>query len=87
MKKNIRIDEELIGYGTTKVWSNKYRGGNNPHRKGTYNYQLWETDKDWWMNNLNIDIIRDYLKELDWRMNSLEFQIEHAEEINEILKN
>jgi len=82
--KNQKVDETLIGYGNEKNWNFNYRGGRNPHRKGSYNYELWETDKDWWMENLNIDMIRDYLQDLDWKMNSMKFNMEHSEELKEL---
>ena len=85
--KNQKVDETLIGYGNEKNWNFNYRGGRNPHRKGSYNYELWETDKDWWMDNLNIDMIRDYLQDLDWKMNSMRFNLEHSEELNEMFGN
>lgn len=71
---NTKVDETLIGYGEKKVWSYLYTGGKNPHRKGTYNYDLWNTDRDWWMNNLNINIIRDYLQNLNYQISALETQ-------------
>ena len=64
-----------------------YNGRNNPYRKGSEDYYEYIQQRDWWMNNLNLTIITDYLTHLDFRVSSLEFRneilLENLKEKNE----
>jgi len=75
-----------------------YNGQRNPYRRNSKDYQKFVDERDWWMNNLNMFIINDYLEKVAWKLNSLEFtnellkeqireQIEEQQYRNELWKN
>lgn len=51
-----------------------YKGQSNPYRRGSQQHEQFQQQRDWWMNNLNLSIIRDYLHNLDWNISSLEME-------------
>lgn len=51
-----------------------YTGQKNPHRKGSKEFNQFNEQRDWWMNNLNLSIIRDYLQDLDYSISRLEME-------------
>lgn len=52
----------------------KYNGNSNPYRKNSKDYNEYDLQRDWWMNNLDLNIIRDYLGDLNHTISGLEFQ-------------
>lgn len=53
----------------------KYNGGRNPYRKNSHKSKKWEQEKKSCMENLNWNIIQDYVKEHQKKISSLESYI------------
>ena len=53
----------------------KYNGGRNPYRKNSYKSKKWEEEKKSCMENLNWNIIQDYVEEHQRKISSLESHI------------
>ena len=53
----------------------KYNGGRNPYRKNSHKSKKWEEEKKSCMENLNWNIIQDYVKEHQRKISSLETHI------------
>lgn len=56
-----------------------YNGGKNPYRYGSKDYYNFKEQKDWWMNNLNLAIITDYLRDLDLSNTLISSKLEDLE--------
>jgi hypothetical protein len=57
-----------------KIKKVKYNGNINPYRKNSKEYNEYYLQRDWWMNNLDLNIIRDYLLNLNYKISELKFQ-------------
>tara|TARA_B110000967_G_scaffold11738_1_gene11530 strand:- start:526 stop:804 length:279 start_codon:yes stop_codon:yes gene_type:complete len=65
----------------------KYNGGRNPYRKNSHKSKKWEQEKKSCMENLNWNIIQDYVQEHKWKVSSLETTIQMmGEEYHELFK-
>jgi len=65
----------------------KYNGGRNPYRKNSHKSKKWEQEKKSCMENLNWNIIQDYVLKHTWKVSSLETHLEMmGEEYDELLK-
>lgn len=65
----------------------KYNGGRNPYRKNSHKSNKWEKEKKWWMENLNWNIIQDYVQHHNRKISFLETQtILKNLEYDELLK-
>ena len=65
----------------------KYNGGRNPYRKNSHKSKKWEDEKKWWMENLNWNIIQDYVQKHNWKVSSLETHLQIlGEEYDELFK-
>ena len=53
----------------------KYNGGRNPYRKNSHKSKKWEQEKKSCMENLNWNIIQDYVKEHQRKISFLESHI------------
>lgn len=53
----------------------KYNGGRNPYRKNSHKSKKWEQEKKSCMENLNWNIIQDYVEEHQRKISSLESHI------------
>ena len=53
----------------------KYNGGRNPYRKNSHKSKKWEEEKKSCMENLNWNIIQDYVEEHQRKISSLESHI------------
>mgnify|MGYP001181848082 CR=1 FL=1 len=63
----------------------KYNGGRNPYRKNSHKSKKWEQEKKSCMENLNWNIIQDYVQEHTWKVSSLETTIQMmGEEYHEL---
>ena len=65
----------------------KYNGGRNPYRKNSHKSKKWEQEKKSCMENLNWNIIQDYVQQHTWKVSSLETNIHMmSEEYDELFK-
>jgi len=53
----------------------KYNGGRNPYRKNSHKSKKWEQEKKSCMENLNWNIIQNYVEEHQRKISSLESHI------------
>jgi len=65
----------------------EYNGGRNPYRKNSHKNKKWEQEKKSCMENLNWNIIQDYVQQHKWKVSSLETNIHMmSEEYDELFK-
>lgn len=53
----------------------KYNGGRNPYRKNSHKHKKWEQEKKSCMENLNWNIIQDYVQHHNRKISSLQSHI------------
>ena len=75
----MKVRKKRTNIRLTKNWVEnhikvKYNGNSNPYRKNSKDYNEYDLQRDWWMNNLDLNIIRDYLGDLNHTISGLEFQ-------------
>jgi hypothetical protein len=61
------------------VLNGNYEGGRCPFRRGSKDYEKWYEDYYWFMDNLNLEIVTDYLKSLSMDLIHLRFENEKFE--------
>jgi hypothetical protein len=54
-----------------------YKGGRDPYRYNSKDYNEYITQRNWWMDNLNLKIICDYLEKLNYEVSSDKFILQN----------
>lgn len=54
-----------------------YNGRRNPYRYNSNDYKEYNTQRNWWIDNLNLQIVCDYLENLNFKVSSDKFILQN----------